>query len=245
MPKIKIFDSKTELNRFAAEKFVEIGNSVISESGRFTVALSGGSTPKGLYGLLSSEEFTGKIDWTKVYFFFGDERNVPHDSDESNFKMARESLLDRLQISEKQIFAWQTNLTNPEKIAETYRETIKNFFDLGENEFPRFDLILLGIGDDGHTASLFPETKALDEKEKIAVENRVEKFGSFRLTFTFPTINNARSVIFLVAGDKKAETVRKILRDENDTEKLPAQSIELKDGELFWLIDGEAAKFLV
>ncbi len=243
MPKIKIFDSKTELNRFAAEKFVEISNSAISESGRFTVALSGGSTPKGLYGLLSSEEFTGKIDWTKVYFFFGDERNVPHDSDESNFKMARENLLDRLQISEKQIFAWQTNLNNPEKIAENYNKTIKKFFDLGENKFPRFDLILLGIGDDGHTASLFPETEALDEKDKIAVENRVEKFDSFRLTFTFPTINNARNVIFLVAGDKKAETVRKILRDENDSEKLPAQNIELKDGELFWLLDAEAAKF--
>lgn len=244
MPKIKIFESKIELNRFAAEKFIEIGNNAISENGRFTVALAGGSTPKGLYQLLTTEDFASKIDWMKVYFFFGDERNVPHDSDESNFKMARENLLEKVQISENNIFAWQTNLENAEKSAENYNKTIKNFFDLSENEFPRFDLILLGMGDDGHTASLFPRTKALNETEKIAVENRVEKFDAFRLTFTFPTINNAANVMFLVTGEKKAEILREVLRGENVEKNLPSQNVKLKNGELFWLLDSDAAKFL-
>lgn len=244
MSNIKIFESKTELNRFAAEKFVEIGNSAISENGRFTVALAGGSTPKGLYQLLTTKEFSDKIDWTRIYFFFGDERNVPHDSDESNYKMAGKNLLNPLKISEDQIFAWRTNLENPEKIAENYNKTIKNFFDLNEKELPHFDLILLGMGDDGHTASLFPDTKALDESEKIAVENWVEKFDSFRLTFTFPTINNAANVLFLVVGEKKAETLRVVLNDENNEKKMPSQNVKPKDGKLFWLVDADAAKFL-
>ena len=244
MAEIKIFESKSKLNEFAAEKFIEIGNNAVSNNGRFAVALAGGSTPKGLYQLLSSEKFANKIDWTKVYFFFGDERNVLPDSDESNFKMADENLLNPLKIAEDQIFAWRTNLENAEKIAENYSKTIKNFFNLDEKEFPRFDLVLLGIGGDGHTASLFPETKALTENEKIASENWVEKFDTFRLTFTFPTINDAENIIFLITGEKKAEILSEILNDENSKKNLPSQNVKPKNGKLFWLIDSEAAKFL-
>ena len=244
MSETKIFDTKTELNRFAAEKFVEIGKNAVSEKGRFTVALAGGSTPKGLYQLLTTKEFADKIDWTKVYFFFGDERNVPHDSDESNYKMARENLFNSLEIRENKIFRWQTNLDNAEKIAENYNKTIKNFFDLNENEFPHFDLILLGMGDDGHTASLFPATKALDETEEIAARNWVEKFDTFRLTFTFPTINNAANIMFLVTGEKKAEILSEILNSKNNEKNLPSQNVKPTNGKLFWLIDSDAAKLL-
>ena len=241
---IQIFPNLTELNNFAAEKFIEIGNSAIKERNKFTVALAGGSTPKSLYRLLTSSEYKNKIEWEKVFFFFGDERNVSPENDECNFKMANDNLLEPLRIDAKNIFRWQTELQDPEKIAGNYAQTIKDFFNLNENEFPRFDLILLGMGDDGHTASLFPLTEALKETERIAVSNRVEKLDTTRLTFTFPTINNAANIIFLVSGAAKAETLQKVLQDEFQPEKFPSQAIQPKNGNLFWLIEESAARFL-
>ena len=239
---IKIFPNIEKLNTFAAEKFVEIANHAIENRRIFTVALAGGSTPKSLYQLLSSGNFKDKIDWSKVYFFFGDERNVLPDADESNFKMASENLFKPLQINDENIFRWQTELTDAKKIAADYEEKIRHFFS-SKTEM-QFDLILLGIGADGHTASLFPYTTALHETEKIAVTNYVEKFKTTRLTLTFPTINNARNIIFLVAGEEKAETLREVLEGEFEPEKLPSQNIRPKDGNLFWLIDKAVAKLL-
>lgn len=239
---IKIFSDLEKLNIFAAEKFVEIANNAIEKRGYFTVALAGGSTPKLLYQLLSSGNFRDKIDWTKVSFFFGDERNVLPNADESNFKMANENLFKPLQINDENIFRWQTQLTDTENIATNYAEKVRLFFE-SKTEM-QFDLMLLGMGSDGHTASLFPNTKALNEIEKIAVANYVEKLNDWRFTLTFPIINNARNIIFLVAGEEKAETLREVLEGEFEPEKLPSQNVRPKQGNLFWLIDKAVAKLL-
>ncbi len=242
---IKVFPNIEELNFFAAEKFVEIGRRTVGEDGRFSVALSGGSTPKALFKLLSSNNFKDKVDWSKVFFFFGDERSVFPDHDESNFKMARENLFEPLKIAEKNVFRWQTELETASAIAEDYTQILHGFFgdssNLSARFIPRFDLIFLGMGADGHTASLFPFTPALLENEKIAVANRVDKLNTTRLTLTFPTINNARNVIFLVAGADKAASLQKVLRGEFEPEKFPSQKVKPKNGELFWLIDKKAA----
>lgn len=241
---VKIFANITELNDFAFEKFVEIANEAIESRGLFTVALAGGSTPKSLYRLLSSVKPKDEIDWSRVFFFFGDERNVLPDDEESNFKMAHENLFAPLEIDINNIFPWLTGSETPEITAEIYQGEIQRFFDLGENEFPIFDLILLGMGADGHTASLFPFTKALSETEKIAVANPVEKLKTTRLTLTFPTINNARNVVFLVAGEDKAETLREVLEGEFQPEKLPSQNVKPENGNLYWLLDENVAKLL-
>ena len=244
MSDVKIFQNSSELNHYAAEKFVEIGNRAIKENGSFTVALAGGSTPKSLYQLLTTEEYKSRIDWGKVFFFFGDERNVPPEDGESNFRMANENLLEPLQIQEKNIFRWQTEIEEAKKIAENYEKKIREFFDLSEGKLPRFDLILLGMGADGHTASLFPETEALSETKKLAVANAVKKFDSFRLTLSFPVINNAANVIFLITGNEKAETLKTIFEGELQPEKFPAQRVAPENGNLFWLVEKSAARFL-
>ena len=237
---IKIFDDADGLNRFAAEKFVEIVDEAIKNRGQFTVALAGGSTPKSLYQLLASNDFQSKINWKPIFFFFGDERNVAPDSDESNFKMANETLLEPLNIDIDKIYRWHVEREIPKKIGDDYADAIKYFF----RGFPNFDLILLGMGDDGHTASLFPFTEALQETEKLAVANPVEKLDTIRFTLTFPVINNARNVIFLVKGADKAETLRAVLQGEFQPEKYPSQNVKPINGNLFWLVDREAAGLL-
>ena len=237
---ISVFEDIGESSLAAAEHFVRIGGEAIEKRGRFTVALAGGSTPKLLYRLLSSDKFKDKINWKAVFFFFGDERNVSPDADESNFRMADETLFQPLQIPSDNIYRWETELEQPEKIAEDYGGQIKFFFQ----GFPRFDLILLGMGDDGHTASLFPLTSALNETRKIAAANFVEKLDSMRLTLTFPVINNARNVIFLVSGSNKAKVLREVLEGDLQPKKFPSQKVKPENGRLFWLIDKPAAGLL-
>ncbi len=241
---IKIFADADQLNRFASEKFVEIANHSIDSFGKFTVALSGGSTPKALYQSLSSDKYKNKIDWSKVFFFFGDERNVAPDEEESNYRMARVNLLAPLRIPETNIFRWKTEIKDAKKITEDYENAAKKFFSIKDNEFPKFDLIFLGMGADGHTASLFPNTKAVKESRRIAVANAVEKLVVTRLTLTFPVINNASNVIFLIKGADKAESLREVLQGEFQPEKYPAQSVKLNDGNIFWLIEKQAAQLL-
>jgi 6-phosphogluconolactonase len=255
---IKIFPNIEELNKFAAETFIEIANQAIEKQDNFTVALAGGSTPKSLYRLLASEKIRNQINWKKVYFFFGDERNVLPDDEESNFRMANENLFEPLQISEWKISRWLTEYKQIEKIVENYKHRLIIGFSLAanndeslsissaseENWFPRFDLILLGMGADGHTASLFPHTKALHETERLAVANYVEKLNDWRFTLTFPVINNAANVMFLVSGAEKAEALREVLQGEYQPDKFPSQKVKLNDGNLLWLIDGNAARLL-
>lgn len=241
---ILIFPQIEELNNFAAEKFIEIGNLAINDHGQFTVALAGGSTPKALYRLFSSDNFRNKIDWKSVFFFFGDERNVSPEAEESNFRTADENLLKPLGIKEENVFRWQTELENPSETARKYESAIVNFFNSGDQSFPQFDLILLGMGDDGHTASLFPFTEALSETEKIAAANPVEQLETTRLTLTLPAINTARNIIFLIAGAGKAETLKEVLEGDFQPRRFPSQSVKPTNGNLLWLVDAPAAKLL-
>jgi 6-phosphogluconolactonase len=230
-----------ELNKFAAERFARFAVESINDRGRFTVALSGGSTPKAFFHLLASEPFRSQVDWGNVLFFFGDERNVPLNSEESNYRTARENLFDSLNISKDKVFRWKTELGDPVSIADDYEKTIRAHFD---TEPPVFDLILLGMGTDGHTASLFPGTLALDETERIAVPNHVPAMNTVRLTLTYPVINAARNVAFLVAGTDKARVLRRVLEGEEDLHVLPSRGIQPDPGSLIWFIDSNAAAYL-
>lgn len=244
MKETKIFSSVEDLNDFAAGEIVRVYRAAIASRGRFTIALSGGSTPKKLYALLATEKFQAAFDWQKVQFFFGDERDVPPDTEESNFRMANDVLFSKIEIAKENIHRFLTESGDAKTVAEKMETELREFFRLNENEFPRFDLILLGMGADGHTASLFPETAALKENKKIVVENYVEKLQTFRLTFTVPTINNARSVIFLVAGEDKAEALREVLEGAPNPEKFPSQFVKPENGRLLFLLDEKAARLL-
>ncbi|HEV8593482.1 MAG TPA: 6-phosphogluconolactonase [Pyrinomonadaceae bacterium] len=229
-----------ELSEAAADFFVETARTAIDKNGRFTVALAGGSTPKSLYKLLASET---RIDWPRVVFFFGDERNVLHDSPDSNFRMAKETLFDALSIPDSNVFAWNTEISEPEAIADDYREKLKGnpvATAPGSDLFPKIDLVLLGMGPDGHTASLFPYTSALDETERSAVANYVEKLDSWRLTLTYPVINNAFNIAFLVSGGEKAEALKNVLDGEYDFHRFPAQGVKPTNGRLIWFVDAAA-----
>jgi 6-phosphogluconolactonase len=237
-PQIKVFDSPQELFRGAAEKFCEVGSSCIREHGRFTVALSGGSTPRGLHQELVTR-FSTQLNWNDVFFFWGDDRHVPPDNADSNYRMANETLLSKLAIPQDQLFRIATELPDAGEAARRYEQTIRDFFRSTAGSFPRFDFVLLGMGPDGHTASLFPGTTALKENQHFVVANWVEQIKAFRITFTYPVLNNAASVMFLVSGDEKADMVRKALKEPEAN--LPCQGVRPNNGELLWFLDNGAA----
>jgi 6-phosphogluconolactonase len=240
----KIFPSIEALNDWAREEIVRLSAAAIAERGIFTIALSGGSTPKKLFALLAEDEFQGRINWHQTHFFFGDERFVAPDSEESNYRMAREVLFSKINVPTQNIHRFLTEQGDANIVAEKMENEMRGFFGLAANEFPNFDLILLGMGADGHTASLFPETSALQETKRLVTENYVEKFQTFRLTFTVPTINHARNVMFLIAGEDKAEALREVLDGEYKPEKFPSQFIKPENGKLLFLLDEKAAQNL-
>jgi len=237
-PQVEVFGSPQELFAAAAKKFCSIASSAVQDHGRFTVALSGGSTPRGLHQELVTH-FASQVQWDKAFFFWGDERHVPPDSSDSNYRMAKETLISKLPIPPGNIFRVAAELPDARQAAVKYEETIQKFFRVGPDSFPRFDFILLGMGPDGHTASLFPGTAALQEKDRLVVANWVEKMNAFRITFTYPVLNNAWQVMFLVSGDEKAEMVRRALQDPGAN--LPCQRVRPVDGELLWYLDKGAA----
>jgi 6-phosphogluconolactonase len=199
--------------------------------------LAGGSTPKAMYGVLA-REYAGRIDWSRVHIFFGDERPVPPDHDDSNYKLASETLLDHVPI--RSVHRMRGELP-PDEAATAYEKELRTFF--GAEGVPRFDLILLGLGRDGHTASLFPETSALEVHDRLVVANPVLKLDTTRITLTVPVINAARAVVFLVAGEDKAEAIEKILEEGADPRAYPASLIQ-PAGELEWMLDQSAASLL-
>ena len=233
--KVHIFDNPQELARAAAKMFAEEAVENIREKGRFAVALTGGSTPQTLYQLLASR-YRDALEWEKVYVFFGDERTVPPDHKDSNYRMAYKTLLSRVPV--RSVNRVRCEL-NPTEAANLYEEELETFF----GGPPRFDLILLGVGGDGHTASLFPRTPALDARERFVVENPVEKLGTIRITLTVPAINAASRVVFLVTGERKAQALKEILEGEADPHEYPAKLIE-PAGELVWMVDRAAARLL-
>ena len=220
-----------------AEYFVARAGQAIERRGRFAVALSGGSSPKKLYELLASPAYHERVAWEQVYFFFGDERNVPHTSPDSNYLMAKKALLDPLGIRSAQVFAVDTDL-KPAEAAAQYCVDIEEFF--GEKK-AKFDLVLLGLGDNAHTASLFPHTPVLQDKSVSVKEVWLPEQQVFRITMTAPLINQARAIAFLVYGADKAEAVAQVLGSERNIEQYPAQLIAPSSEEVQWFLDEAAA----
>src|SRR6266436_3337989 len=223
---IRILTDANAITQTAAAEFLEAAKEAVREKGSFTVALSGGSTPKTLYGLLiSNPVLQAMVPWSKTQFFFGDERHVPPNDTESNFRMATEAMFAKAPVDAKQVHRIKGEKRNAAQAAEEYEEDLQASFRLAEGELPRLDLVLLGMGPEGHTASLFPGTDAIREKEKLPVAPWVEKFKSFRVSLTPPGFNNSAEVVFLVAGDDKAETLERVLEGPEDPDRLPAQTI--------------------
>lgn len=237
---LHIFQTADEVLCALADYFVERAAQAIARRGRFAVALSGGSSPKKLYELLASPAYRERVQWEQVYFFFGDERNVPQISPDSNYLMAKKALFDPLGVRPSQVFDIDTEL-KPAEAAAQYCVDIEEFF--GEKK-AKFDLVLLGLGDNAHTASLFPHTPVLHDKTVGVKEVWLPEQQVFRITLTAPLINQARAVAFLVYGEGKAEAVQQILEKDRDIEQYPAQLIEPSNGDLEWFLDEAAAKEL-
>lgn len=240
---VQVFPDQAALAEEAARRFVTLAQAASAERGRFSVALSGGSTPRGMYERLARPPHRDAIDWERVHVFWGDERYVPPDDAESSFRMAREALLAHAPIPAANIYPAPTVGGAPEDAARAYAETIQAFFGADP---PRFDLILLGMGPDGHTASLFPGSSELTAPsgELVVVVRDAPKPPPTRLTFTLPLINAAANVLFLVAGADKAETLRAVLEGPPDPARLPSQCVRPERGALAWLIDTAAAQAL-
>lgn len=235
---VRIYADFPALSRAAAEEFVRCGRAAIEQRGRFDVALSGGSTPRSVYSLLASAH-AASLPWEKVHLFFGDERHVPPDDPQSNYRMIRESLLatDAITAITHRIEAEQP----ADEAATRYEEELRKHFEVRPPAQPRFDLVWLGLGTDGHTASLFPNTAALQEQRRVVVANLVPQLQTERITLTFPALNQARRIIFLAAGADKAMVLAEVLGDAKGKESYPAQSVRPVDGELLWMIDTAAA----
>ncbi|MET4080144.1 6-phosphogluconolactonase [Pedobacter sp. UYP30] len=235
-----IYKSVDVLNIALADYVIKIANQAIEEKGSFNFVLTGGNSPKELYRLLSTE-YKDKTDWNKVYFFFGDERNVSADSNDYNGGMAKKNLFDKLDTAADHIFYVDTALT-PKDAAVAYKKSLDKHFN-GNNI--TFDLILLGMGDDGHTASIFPHTSLVKDKTVNVSSVFVEKLDAYRISFTAPLINEAENIAFLVFGEGKASALKHVTTDqEKDANTFPAQLIDPTIGNLTWFVDEEAAALL-
>ncbi|MGH9883408.1 MAG: 6-phosphogluconolactonase [Pyrinomonadaceae bacterium] len=243
---IQVSANAQELSRSAAEQFVRLAIEAEREKGLFTVALAGGSTPKNLYALLANgnELYRAQLCWEKIHFFWGDERHVPPDHPDSNYRMANEAMLARVPVPLENVHRIKSELADAGKAAAEYEHTLREFFRLAAGQTPRFDLILLGMGPDGHTASIFPNSDVINEKSRLVVAPWIEKFKSYRITLTPPVLNNAAAVIFLVSGAEKAKVLREVLEGNYQPELFPVQLIRPSLGNVLWLVDREAARLL-
>ena len=238
---IRILPNPDEVNRLVTEEFIHLAEKAIRQKGFFSAALSGGSTPKSLYTLLGSDRYQKQVLWPKVHLFWGDERCVPPDHPESNYHMIRKLLIGKIPIPEENIHRMPAELEDHNRAATEYEQTIRMFFRLGAEELPRFDLILLGMGEDGHTASLFPGTAVLAEKNHLVFASYIEKFGTYRLTLTVPVINQAANIIFLIFGGSKASILKDVIEGRYEPDRLPSQLIRPVNGRLFFIMDRAAA----
>ena len=239
MTNIQFHSDRDSLAESVARQFIESGVDAIQKKGIFSTALAGGSTPKAAYELLSSSEFATQLDWSKVQIFWGDERCVPPDHPDSNYLMTYETLIKKIPIPAENVHRIQGEL-EPSEGAKKYEEEIRTY--LGET--PQLDLVLLGMGDDGHTASLFPGTKPIYENTKLAAATYVQKLSSWRITLTPVMINQALNITFIVAGANKAQTLRQVLEGKYNPNVYPSQIIHPIAGSLTWLIDDAAGQYL-
>ena len=240
---IRVVPDTASLFQAGAKEFVSQAEAAIKTQGRFSVALSGGSTPRGMFSLLAAN-YRDRLPWDKIFFFWSDERHVPPDSSESNFRMAYESLLSKVPVPHANIFRVPAEKPDAVQVAAEYEQTVRRFFQIPEGAFPQFDLILLGMGPDGHTASLFPETSALHEKGRLVVSNWVEKLKTDRITFTAPLINRAKGVMFLIAGADKSQALREVMEGNQSPDLYPSKLIHPASGRSIWWVDQAAAAAL-
>jgi len=235
---LQVFKNADELSRKAAQLFCETAIDAVNRNGKFNVALTGGSSPVQLYKLLAQSPYKERVPWSNTYVFWGDERWVPLSDKDSNAKMASETLLNHVPVPKDHIFPMWSN-QKPEEFALQYQEQLVKHF---ASEVPKFDLILLGMGDDGHTASLFPGTQVLHEQKQLAQAYYLEPQSMYRITLTAPCINAAKKIVFITFGEKKASALHEVLEGSYNPDKFPAQLIKPENGELIWLVDELAAK---
>jgi 6-phosphogluconolactonase len=236
---IAIYPDLDTLSNEAARYIVRLASESIVTHGRFTIALSGGSTPKKLYGLLGSEPYRGQIDWNQVEIFWSDERCVPPDDPESNYAMAQQVLLSNIPIPANQVHRMPADQPDREAASLAYaRDMLRTF---GTDGVPSFDLIQLGMGPEGHTASLFPHQPSLHEQQRLVMQVSVPKPPPDRLTFTPPLLNAARHILFLVTGSEKVDAVHAVLEGEHNSDEYPAQIVRPDHGDVVWMLDTSAS----
>lgn len=236
---VRVFDDVASLVRATADEILTIARDAVGARGRFIWALAGGSTPRDVYRLLAGDPYRERMPWNAIHCFWGDERHVPPDHPDSNYRMAREAMLDAVPLPAGNIHRVPAEEPDAQRAAAEYQSTLRGFFQ-GE-AWPVFDLIQLGLGKEGHTASLFPGGTALHERERWVAAPWVEAQSTFRVTFTPPVLNHARRAMFLVAGDEKAAALHAVLEGARDPDLYPAQIVE---GNRLWMVDRAAARLL-
>jgi 6-phosphogluconolactonase len=242
---IRILPDGAAIARRAAQEFVQAAASAVREKGSFNVTLAGGSTPKALYSLLVDDPtLRSQVPWDKIHLFFGDERHVPPDHLDSNFRMATEAMISKAPLKPEQVTRIKGEYPDAEQAALEYEKALREYFKLKDGEYPRFDLVLAGMGNEGHTLSLFPGTKALHAEGRVVVRNWVGKLYTERITLTAPAACNAAQVIFMVTGADKALALKAVLEGPFEPEQLPAQLLQPKNGKLLWLVDATAGSML-
>jgi 6-phosphogluconolactonase len=240
----RVFATAELVAEAAADLFVARAQQAMASGRLFNVALSGGSTPVRLFRLLAAEPYRDRIPWDGVHLFWGDERTVPPDHPDSNFGAADEALLSKLELPRANVHRIHGEHRDPHEAAADYEAELRRHFGLAHGEFPSFDLVYLGMGADGHTASLFPGSEALEERRRLVVAHWVERLGAHRITLTCPTFNSASCVLLLVTGEEKAETLREVLEGPAEPPRYPVQLIRPESGELHWYVDKGAGRLL-
>lgn len=240
---IQIAANTSELSRMAADILVRNITEVLQRKEFFTLALSGGSTPKQLFTLLAEEDgaYFSQIPWNRLHFFWGDERHVPPEDNDSNYRMTNDAMLSLISTPKENIHRIRAENPDANAAALEYEQELRSFFHLEAGEFPCIDCVLLGMGGDGHTASLFPHSSALHERDRLVVANWIEKIQSYRITMTVPVLNNADNIVFLVSGAEKADALKAVLEGDEVPDQLPSQLIRPAHGHLLWLVDETAA----
>jgi 6-phosphogluconolactonase len=240
--KVQVAADIDAISRAAAETIVRHVSESLQTHDLYAIALSGGSTPRRLYQLLAKDaELQEQIPWDRIHFFWGDERHVPPHHPDSNYRMAYHALLSKVPIPSTNIHRIRAEDSDADRAAADYEREIRRFFKIDSGHMPCFNCVLLGMGPDGHTASLFPGTTALEETERLVVANWIEKFQSSRITLTVSAINHADRIIFLVSGEEKADTLKAVLEDDIKSNRYPVQRIQPSDGKLIWFLDQSAA----
>jgi 6-phosphogluconolactonase len=242
---VRILADAAAIAKRAAQEFIQAAAAAVRQKNAFHVVLAGGSTPKALYSLLVSDAaLRSQVPWDKMHAFFGDERHAGPDHPDSNYRMVSEAMLSKAPLKTDQVMRIKGEYPDAEKAAREYEQAITSFFQLKPREVPRFDLLLAGMGTEGHTLSLFPGTKALHANGRIAVRNWVGKLYTDRITLTAPAASSAAQILFLVSGADKAAALKAVLEGPYEPEQLPAQLLQPKAGKLIWLVDTAAGGML-